>query len=346
MHYTCGGYGGDYASGCQPHYINEEDLKAIFSEYIRVISKRIIQDEDSFVRELMEKWKIQQDSVPSQAKEDLSRIQNQYEQLGERISRMYEDFAKGLLPERQYRSLMEKYDKEQQELERRITQLEEQAETIKIREINPQLFVSLNNKYKECHELTRSMVRDLVEKIVVHSPVGRKPNREQKVEIYFNCIGLYELSYTQEELEEIRLQEEAEQTAKAERKRQMIYETNRRNRAKKRAERLAANDGHLNPPKACPICGKEFWPNVSSRIYCSEKCHKYANNEISKAAKAAKRPAKKEIPCAWCGKLFLPKNPTHNSCSEECKHELKKQWKRMDYHRRQEAKKAKEAEAV
>ena len=52
--YNCVGYGGK-SGRCSAHYINENDLKALLVEYIRLISKRIIEDEDSFVKELKEK---------------------------------------------------------------------------------------------------------------------------------------------------------------------------------------------------------------------------------------------------------------------------------------------------
>lgn len=344
MHHTCGGYRGEYEEGCTSHYINEEDLKALLTEYLRIISKRIIQDEAAFIEELSAKWKVHQESIPARANEDLKQTQERYAELGARLTKLYEDFAAGLLPERQYRTLMERYDKEQQELEKRLSLLEEEIETVEISEINPQRFVDLIKKYKNVTDLNRGMVRELVDKIVVHHATGTRPNREQKVEIYFNFIGLYELAYTEEELEEIRLREEAEQAEKEEILHQKRLEWGRAAKARKREEKLAANDGHLNPKKVCPQCGKEFWPNIATRMYCSEECHKAANLAQTNAKNAARRRPQKEVPCDWCGKIYLQKVPNQRSCSSECKHELQKQWKRMDYHKKQEAKKAKKVE--
>ena len=342
MNHTCGGYRGEfeYGPGCKSHYINEEDLKALLTEYLRVISKRIIQDEDAFVQELSEKWKVHQEAIPAQANEELDRTRMRYEELGSRLTKLYEDFAGGLLPERQYRTLMEKYDKEQQELEKRLTLLTEEVKTIQIRQINPQRFVELIKKYKDVTVLTRSMVRELIDKIVVYSPEGRKPNRTQKVEIYFNFIGLYELSYTEEEIAEIRAREEAAAQAKKEKGRAYQRAYKEKKYGPIRAARLAENDGHLWPKKKCVICGKEYWPNHTTQMYCGYDCHMIANKRRAQAYNEARRSAHTEVPCAWCGKLFMQKQPNQNSCSPECKHELMKQWKRMDYRRKQDAKKA------
>ena len=78
-------------------------------------------------------------------------------------------------------------------------------------------------------------------------------------------------------------------------------------------------------------------------MYCSEECHKAANLAQTNAKNAARRRPQKEVPCAWCGKIFLQKNPNHHSCSPECKHELHKQWRRIDYQKKQAEMKAKEA---
>ena len=55
---------------------------------------------------------------------------------------------------------------------------------------NAQLFATAVAKYTEAQELTREMLLDLIEKIVVHEATGiRSANRAQEVEIHFRFIG-------------------------------------------------------------------------------------------------------------------------------------------------------------
>lgn len=348
--FNCRSYRGTVEKSCTSHYINEQDLKDLLTEYLRVIAKRIIKDEDAFAEELLRKWEEQQNRIPRQAKTDLERANRRYAELDKKISGLYEDFTAGLLPERQYKSLMFKYDQEQRDLEKRIAVLEEQTENVKTQNIQPDRFIELIRKYKDVEELTRPMVRELVEKVVVYPPEGHKPNRTQKVEIYFDFIGQYELAYTQEELEEIRMREEEEnkkREAHAEEIRQKSYLHQKEKRERKRAERLALNDGHPYPKKTCPICGKEFWPNLPYKIYCGEVCHKKANNEQTRLKRRKDPPP--DQTCIICGRLFRPINNQQMLCSEACKHEYRKMKKREYYHRDQRLKKeaaAKEKEAA
>ena len=52
-----------------------------------------------------------------------------------------------------------------------------------------------------------------------------------------------------------------------------------RYREKKRAERLAENDGHLFAKINCAYCEKEFYPNSSKHIYCCAECKDKAKAE-------------------------------------------------------------------
>ena len=126
--------------------------------------------------------------------------------------------------------------------EEKIAELEEQTENVQKQTIHPDRFIELIRKYKGVKELTRPMVRELIDKVIVYPPEGHKPNRTQKVEIYFNFIGQYELAYTQEELEEIQLRDEEEnkkREAHAEEIRQKCYMHQKEKRERERAGRLS-----------------------------------------------------------------------------------------------------------
>ena len=93
-------------------------------------------------------------------------------------------------------SLMRKYDAEQMELEGKIQNLQELLTETNVSRIEIKRFISVIKKYKNPEELTRELVADLIDKIVVHEAIGKKPNREQQIDIYYNFIGQFELAYT------------------------------------------------------------------------------------------------------------------------------------------------------
>ena len=103
--------------------VRQKTIMEILLEYLRVISKRIIEDEESFIEELKNKWNNNQNKKPIQDKTDLRVLQRRFEELDKLISSLYENYINQLLPERQYISLMKKYDEEQKEVETKIKTL-------------------------------------------------------------------------------------------------------------------------------------------------------------------------------------------------------------------------------
>ena len=82
------------------------------------------------------------------------------------------------------RSLVSKYDEEQQSLEKKIAELSEATSSYQVPKINPDKFVALIKKYKYPKELTREMVREIIDKIVVHQAEGENCwEKYQKVNV-------------------------------------------------------------------------------------------------------------------------------------------------------------------
>lgn len=189
----------------------------IVFEYLQIISQRIIDDEAGFVNELKKKWSEKQSKAPGKAQDELKTAKNRFDELDRLICGLYESFAAGLLPERQYKSLIAKYDTEQQALEQKISELSAETAQYQVPKINTERFVALIKKYKHPKALSREMVREIIHKIVVHQAAGKKPNRTQQVDIYFNFIGHFNLELTVKELSEKRKQEEKAAKRKNER---------------------------------------------------------------------------------------------------------------------------------
>lgn len=77
------------------------------------LSSHIIADERGFAEELKSKWEAQANGKPQKQKEELQTINRRLNELDRLIGSLYENFISGLLPEKQYKSLMKKYSTEQ-----------------------------------------------------------------------------------------------------------------------------------------------------------------------------------------------------------------------------------------
>lgn len=161
--------------------------------------------------------------------------------------------------------------------------------------------------------------------------------RTQKVDIYFNYVGLIDIAYTEEELAEMKAQEEqaeAERIARIKAKAKM-------NREKRKADRLAANGGEIVYKQVCKQCGKEFIRTSNHQQFCSQECKKTFRLSVlndKRRAEKGNHLYKKRI-CKVCGKAYWPNSSVQTMCSDECRRKHHNEVTLAFYHKKQAEKK-------
>ena len=183
------------------HRIKAEVVLNLIQETLKDIKNYINEDNEVFTRsiqnEMEEKEKVEIDKQRVRLINNKSRI-HELERL---MCRIYEDMILEKIPSSRYEILNSQYETEQRALSKEIEDLElvisrYENETDRVRK-----FISLISRYENFDELTNTMINEFVEKIIIHER-DRKGSQtsKQKIEIYFNFIGNYEVP--KEELSE------------------------------------------------------------------------------------------------------------------------------------------------
>ena len=333
--YRCGGYASKVNS-CSAHSISADNVEALILSAVKRLSRFVLNDEEAFAKELQALWNEKQTEKPKHNKSELHRFQKRYDELSKLIRGLYENLVSGLLPERQYKQLMKQYDDEQAELETKIEEMEKELTEEKVNAVDIKHFISLIRKCKEPTEISDLMFAELIDKIVVYEAEGVGKARTQKVDIYFNYVGQVDIAYTEEELAEIKAQEEQiemERLAK-QREREKAY------REKRKAKKLAENGGEIVKTKICPHCQKEFVPTSNRQIFCSKDCCYQARQDKTKADREAEKGNHyyRQRVCAVCGSTYWPTHSQQKFCSEECQ-KINHNEKSLEfYHKKQKEK--------
>ena len=82
-----------------------------------------------------------------------------------------------------------KYEEEQKALQSRTVELREAIAAEQESNVNIDRFLALVRKYTDVKELTAEIIREFVEKVIVHQAEKVDGQRVQKVRIVWNCIG-------------------------------------------------------------------------------------------------------------------------------------------------------------
>ena len=110
------------------------------------------------------------------------------------FKRLYEDSVTGRISDERFAELSADYEAEQKQVKSRAAEL--QAELAKAQEatVNAEKFMKVVRKYTSFEELTHTLLREIIEKIVVHEcSYDENGTRRQDIDIYYSFVGKVEL---------------------------------------------------------------------------------------------------------------------------------------------------------
>lgn len=189
--FQCGNYR-NQNSECVSHFIKTSALEAAILQAIKAVSKYVIENEAEFVSQLKAVWNESRSRSAANGQQELDEAKTRMAELDARIQQLYDSAISGLLPERQAQRMIQQYDEEQLVLEKRVEELQGQIQQEEVGQIDTSRFIALVNKYRNCEELTDTMLYAFIDRVEVHQATGgRTVYRRQNIDIHFNFIGSY-----------------------------------------------------------------------------------------------------------------------------------------------------------
>ena len=131
------------------------------------------------------------DVAASATQKKLEKMKRREGELRQIIQKIVEQHALGEIAKITFADLYGKYLAEQETLLVDISRIEAVTAAADREVENANLFVGLVRKYTVIEELTREVLLDTIEKIVIHEAVGasRWKPREQRIDIYYRFVG-------------------------------------------------------------------------------------------------------------------------------------------------------------
>ena len=216
-YYTCSAYTKTPCGTLCPsaHRIKAEAVLNLIRETLKDIKKYLDEDNEAFIRSIQNEMEEKEKIEIEKEKIRLTESQNRLQELERLMCRIYEDMILNKIPNSRYEILNNQYETEQVALSKEIKDLEQQVSKYEKETDRARKFISLISRYENFDELTTTMINEFVEKIIVHER-DRKGSQtsKQKIEIYFNFIGNYELPQVELSEEEKQKLEEEERKIK------------------------------------------------------------------------------------------------------------------------------------
>ena len=234
---------------CTMHYIPTQKIEAAILSAIQRVSWYVQNNETDFIQRVQEAWGLRQEESIKEYRQRLTQAKKRYTELNGLIKKLYEGNATGRIPDKHFDRLLAEYDEEQIILEAEIAECQEHLDNWTADKLKTDQFIELTKRYTDFTELTTPMLNEFIEKVIVHEGEGRGNSRRQRLDIYLNFIGTFEVPaeiVTPMELEEQRREQE-EQAAREERSKELAQIRYEKRKQDKRDFTARKKAGLLTP---------------------------------------------------------------------------------------------------
>ena len=246
--FICSGYR-HLVHDCTMHHIPTAKIEAAILAVIQRVSWYVRHNEKEFTERVREASDQNQEKTVKECKQKINKAQKRHKELDGLVKKLYEGNATGKIPDKHFTRLLAEYDEEQTGLETSIAEWQRQIENWNADRLKTDQFIQLVKRYTDFSELTTPMLNEFIEKVIVHEGEGRGNDRRQRIDIYLNFIGAFEVPeyiVTPAEVEEQRRQRE-EQAAKEARSKELAKARYEKRKAEKREFTARKKAGLLTP---------------------------------------------------------------------------------------------------
>ena len=191
--YICGNYK-KRTHDCTAHFIRTDLLTAGVTANLKKITAYAAKHEKQFMKLLVQQNEDGGKRRSAAKKRELEAAEKRIGELSAIFKRLYEDSVAGRISDERFAELSADYEAEQLELKERAAAI--QAELSKAQEatVNAGKFMNIVRRHISFEELTPTLLREFIEKIVVHEcSYDENKHRRQEIEIYYSFVGKVDL---------------------------------------------------------------------------------------------------------------------------------------------------------
>ena len=170
-------------------YLRKEALEDLILNELQELINSFQINEADLLQRLKDKFEIKETKKFSELQKQLTKNEQRMVELDTIIERLYEKQLLGEIADGRFKKLCDSYEAEQAELKEKV---QTATETLRVKmksAHNIEKFMTTIRKYTQLEKLTPKIVNELIDKIIIHQPIGRGKNRQIKLEIHYRFIG-------------------------------------------------------------------------------------------------------------------------------------------------------------
>ena len=169
-------------------------MTAGVTDNLRKVTSYAAKHEARFMKLLIEQNEDGGKRRNAARKKELEAAEKRISELSAIFKRLYEGSVTGRISDERFTELSADYEAEQKELKERAAAIRAELSKAQEATVNAEKFMNVVRKYTSFEELTPTLLREFVEKIVVHEcSYDENGTRRQDIDIYYSFVGKVEL---------------------------------------------------------------------------------------------------------------------------------------------------------
>lgn len=178
---------------CTSHRIRNQVVEELLLEGLKRITAFEKNREEVFTQVVLNQFEQELSQKQRKDERTLEETKARMKSLDTIIEKLYEDKVFGKISDDRFRKMSAGYEAEPAELKAKMHQLQTKLNTARENIINTKHFLQLVKKHTEISTINPELIREFVDKIVVYQAEKVNGKQEQRIKIYYNCIGAIEI---------------------------------------------------------------------------------------------------------------------------------------------------------
>ena len=191
--FSCQNHNSGYRKCSKTHYIRLDFLEQVVLYEVKRLACFASEYENDFIKAMIGRSAKVAENTALRKQRELDALTARDRELDMLFERLYEDNLAGKIDDARFAKMSKRYEQEQGENAKKIKALRLELKKDESKRMDIDDFLETVRRYTDATTITKRMVAELIDHIEVYHAEKQDGVTNQRVVIYYNCIGAFDV---------------------------------------------------------------------------------------------------------------------------------------------------------
>jgi len=191
--FSCQNHNSGYRKCSKTHYIRLDFLEQVVLYEVKRLACFASEYENDFIKAMIGRSAKVAENAALRKQRELDTLTARDRELDMLFERLYEDNVAGKIDDARFAKMSKRYEQEQGENAKKIKALRLELKKDESKRMDIDDFLETVRRYTDATTITKRMVAELIDHIEVYHAEKQDGVTNQRVVIYYNCIGAFDV---------------------------------------------------------------------------------------------------------------------------------------------------------